>query len=839
MLSDSMTARIRLLFDDVAHDLRYAGRALRKSPGFAAAVIITLGLGIGANAAMFGVVDRLMFRPYAYLRDPSAVNRIYLRSTYRGTTSTGSYTEYARYLDLKRWTTLFEEWSGFASRKWAVGVGDASRERQVATVNATFFKFFDAKPALGRFFLAEEDTTPVGKDVAVLGYGFWQSEYGGDRGVLGKVVQVGNIAATIVGVAPEGFAGVNDVDPPAVYIPITTYAGSQPPERANPTYYTRYNWGWMEMMARRKPGVTAEQATADLTRAYVRSWEAERELNKEGTPVAEARPVGIAGAMKIGAGPEPSLEARTAFWVTGVAAIVLLIACANVANLFLARALERQREVAVRLALGVTRSRLVTQTLTESLLLSLLGSVAGLVVAQWGGVAIRRLLITSEDASLDVLTDWRTLGIAVAVAMVCGLLTGLAPAFLSGRGDLARSLKAGPREGTYHQSRTRVTLLVAQGVLSVVLLIGAGLFVRSLQHVRSMRLGYDADPVLLVGRNMRGMSIDSTARVQLGRTLLQAAQAIPGVESATWVSSVPFWSTSSTDLFVAGIDSVRQLGRFTFQTATTDYFRTMGTRILRGRGFTPEDREGAPRVSVVSESMANVLWPGKEAIGQCMRVGRDTMPCTTVVGIAEDAIQRDLTADKRYHYYLVLDQYQPSGGSYALLRMRGDVAAQQELVRTTMQRMMPGQSYITTKPLGEIVAEQQRSWQLGATVFVAFGVLALVIAAVGLYSVIGYNVMQRMHELGVRVALGAQSSDILRLVVGQGMRFAIGGIALGTALAFGASRWLEPLLFKQSPKDPVVYAAVGGLLLVVALAASAAPALRASRADPNTALRSE
>jgi hypothetical protein len=311
------------------------------------------------------------------------------------------------------------------------------------------------------------------------------------------------------------------------------------------------------------------------------------------------------------------------------------------------------------------------------------------------------------------------------------------------------------------------------------------------------------------------------------------------VESATWVSSVPFWSTSSTDLFVAGIDSVRQLGRFTFQTATTDYFRTMGTRILRGRGFTPEDREGAPRVSVVSESMANVLWPGKEAIGQCMRVGRDTMPCTTVVGIAEDAIQRDLTADKRYHYYLVLDQYQPSGGSYALLRMRGDVAAQQELVRTTMQRMMPGQSYITTKPLGEIVAEQQRSWQLGATVFVAFGVLALVIAAVGLYSVIGYNVMQRMHELGVRVALGAQSSDILRLVVGQGMRFAIGGIALGTALAFGASRWLEPLLFKQSPKDPVVYAAVGGLLLVVALAASAAPALRASRADPNTALRSE
>jgi predicted permease len=834
-----MTARIRQLFDDVVHDLRYAGRALRKSPGFAAAVIVTLGLGIGANAAMFGVVDRLMFRPYAYLRDPSSVNRIYLRATYRGTTSTGPYTEYARYLDLKRWTTSFDEWAGFASRKWAVGVGDASRERQVATVNATFFKFFDAKPALGRFFLAEEDTTPVGKDVAVLGYGFWQSEYGGDRNVLGKVIQVGNIAATIVGVAPEGFAGVNDVDPPAVYIPITTYAGSQPGERANPTYYTRYYWGWMEMMARRKPGVTEEQATADLTRAYTRSWNYEIELNKEGTPVAEAKPMAIAGAMKIGAGPDPSLEARTAFWVTGVAAIVLLIACANVANLFLARALKREREVAVRLALGVTRSRLVTQTLTESLLLSLLGSVAGLLVAQWGGIAIRRLLIRSENASLDVLTDWRTLGIAVGVAMICALLTGLAPAFLSGRGDLARSLKAGPREGTYHRSRTRVTLLVLQGALSVVLLVGAGLFVRSLQHVRQMRLGYDADPVLLVSRNMRGMTVDSASRVRLGRTLLETAQSIPGVESATWVSSVPFWSTSSTNLYVAGIDSVRKLGRFTFQSATQDYFRTMGTRILRGRGFTSEDRQAAPRVAVVSESMANVLWPGKEALGQCMRVGQDTMPCTTVVGIAEDAVQRDLTGDKRYHYYLVMDQYQPAGGSYVLLRMRGDVAAQQELVRKTMQRVMPGQSYVTTKPLGEIVADEQRSWQLGATVFVAFGVLALVIAAVGLYSVIGYNVMQRMHELGVRVALGAQSSDILRLVVGQGLRFAVAGVALGTLLAFAASRWLEPLLFKQSPKDPVVYSIVGGLLVLVALAASAAPAFRASRADPNAALRSE
>jgi predicted permease len=828
----------RHLIAEVMQDTRYAFRALRKSPGFAAAVILTLGLGIGANASMFGVVDRLMFRPYAYLRDPATVHRVYLRSTYRGTTTTSWHTEYARYLDLERWSQSFDEWSGFASRQMAVGVGDASRERPVAMVNATFFKFFDAPPVLGRYFVAEEDTTPRGADVAVLGYGFWRAEYGG-RNVIGQVIQVGNIPATIVGVAPEGFAGVNDSDPPAVYIPITTFAGSQPTERTNPRYYTSYNWGWMEMMVRRKPGVSIEQATNDLSQAYLRSWTAERETEPSITPPAIARPVAIAGAMKVGAGPNPGLEARTALWVTGVAGIVLLIACANVANLFLARALRRQREVAVRLALGVSRRRLMMQTFTESLVLSLLGSAVGLVIAQWGGLAVRRLLIASQGASLDVLTDWRTLGVAAGVAMAAGLLTGIAPAVLSGRGDLARALKAGAREGAYQRSRTRVALLVLQGALSVVLLVGAGLFVRSLQNVRAMRMGYDATPVLIATRNMRGMDVSDSVRAQLGRTLLATAEAIPGVESATWVSSVPFTSTSSTSFFVAGIDSVRKLGRFTYQTATEDYFETMRTRIVRGRGFTAGDRATAPLVAVVSESMGKVLWPGKDPIGQCMRVRADTMPCTTVVGIAEDIVQQDLTSDKRYQYYLPLDQMSPAGGFAVMLRMRGDPAAQQEAVRKALQRVMPGQSYVTVKPFAEIVNTQRRSWQLGATMFVAFGVLALVVAAVGLYGVIGYNVTQRMHELGVRVALGARTPDILRLVVGQGARFAAAGIALGSVLAYGASRWIEPLLFQQSAKDAAIYALVGGVLMLVALAASASPALRAAKADPNTALRSE
>jgi putative ABC transport system permease protein len=826
------------LLDQLAQDLRQSFRGVRKAPGFAAAVVLTLGLGIGANAAIFGVVDRLLFRPFAYLRDPSTVHRIYMRWWDRGSVRTQWHTEYTRYLDLRKWTTSFSQYSGFSERMLAVGRGDASRERRVAAVNATFFSFFDVQPALGRFFVAAEDTTPKGADVAVLGHGFWKAELGG-RDVRGEVLQVGSIRATIVGVAPEGFAGVNDGDPPAVYIPITTYAGAEGSGSNSTDYFTAYNWGWVEILVRRKPGVSLAQASADASRAHLRSWNAQRATEPSLAPAEVARPSAIVSAVRLGAGPEPSLEARTALWVTGVAAIVLLIACANVANLFLGRALRRQREVAVRLALGVSRGRLMRQSLTESLVLSILGSAVGLLVAQWGGAAIRRLLIASEGASLDVFTDWRTLGAATVVAVAAGVVTGLAPALLSGPRDLAAALKAGAREGTYQRSRPREALLVTQGALSVVLLVGAALFVKSLGNVKAMRMGYDAEPVLIATRFLRGTELDDSARVALRRSLLATAQALPGVEYASWVSSIPFWSTSTTNLFVAGIDSVRALGQFRYQTATTDYFRVMGTRIVRGRGFSTEDRAGAPKVGVVSESMARALWPGRDAIGQCMRVFADTMPCTTVVGIAEDMVQEALTGEKRYHYYLPIEQHRPTGGHSLLIKMRGDPALQAEVVRGALQRVMPGQSYVTVRPLRELVDAKRRSWRLGATMFVAFGVLALVVAAVGLYGVVGYNVTQRMHELGVRAALGAQPGDILRLVTGQGLRYALAGVAVGTALALAGSRWLQPLLFEQSATDPVIYGLVAAVLLLVALVASAVPAARAAKADPNAALRAE
>ena len=823
--------------DSLSQDVRYALRTIRRSPAFAATVIATLGLGIGANAAMFNVVDRLMFRPLAYLRDPDAVHRIYWQTHNRGTTSTQLSTYYTRYLDLQRWTHSFDALAAFSERDLAVGDGELARERRVGAVSASFFSLFDARPALGRFFTPEEDAPPRGADVAVISYAMWQSDFGG-RDVRGDLLRVGNVRATIIGVAPAGFNGVNDANPPIVYVPITAFAGSGGTEDSK-TYFTRYRWGWVNVIARRAAGVTIDQATADATQAFRRSYLAGQADDPSTPPIEATRPRVVVSAVRPGAGPDPALEARTALWVSVVAIVVLVIAIANVANLFLARALRRRRETTVRIALGVSRRRLIAQAMTESLVLSLLGAVAAILVAQWAGAAVRRLLVDGQGPSPSVFTDWRTLAATIALALIAGVVVGMVPAFAADRSDLAHALRGGARGGFTDRGRLRGALVVMQAALSVALLTGATLFVRSLGAVKAMRIGYDADRVLLVNRVIQGASFNDSSQRALRMRLLETAQALPDVEAAAWVSSAPFVSTSNTTLYVAGIDSVARLGVFTYQATTPDYFRAMGTRILRGRSLDADDRPGTPNVAVVSESMARALWPRQDALGQCFRMRADTAPCTTVVGIAEDMVQRDLAGTQRFHYYLSADQYTRTWGNGLVLRIRGDPAIAAEPVRRALQRVVPAPSYVVVQPLATIVAGAQRSWRLGATMFVAFGVLALVVAAVGLYGTIGFNVAQRLHELGVRVALGAQRANVVALVVRESLVFALAGGALGIMVAFVGGRWIEPLLFRQSARSPVIYAAVSATMCAVALVASLLPAWRAARADPIVALRAD
>ncbi len=818
-------------------DLRYAVRGLKRTPGFTATVMLTLGLGIGANVAMFSVTDRLMFRPFPRLRDPATVHRVYFQTTYNGRTLVRSGIPYTRYLDVRRATTSFSQYAGITEWRLAVGLGDASRERQVVGANASFFGFFDAPPVLGRYFTAAEDSIPRGANVAVLSYAYWTQELGG-RNVLGDKLQVGPVATTIIGVAPKRFVGVSEGEAPSVFLPITTlvYGVNQ----GNPeTFATKYNWDWMSVIVRRKPGVSRERADADLTRAFILSREAQRASLPATLPPRLAHPIATAGAVRSAAGPSAGLESRTLLWVDGVAVMVLLISCANVLNLLLARVFARRREIALRLALGVSRRRLASQFFVEGLLLAGLGCVAGVAIAQSVWAALRRMLV--RDGGADALAaDWRALAAACGCAVIAGVVLSLGPALFAPRDDVASTLRSGSRSGgpAAHSPRVRAVLLAAQAALSVTLLIGAGLFVRSLDNARKVRLGWDAAPIVVVEPNYRGLVLDSASADATRRALLDAARAIPGVRSATRINSTPF-ATSYRQLFVTGIDSVQRLGRFNYQATTPDYFDVAGTRIVRGRTFARQERGQAGRVAVISQSMARVLWPNAEPIGQCFRVDADTMPCTRVVGVAEDVVQQSIDDAERLLYYIPDEGPPPlRPGNRIWIRFAADdPSAQLETVRRALQRVMPAPGYVTVSRLENVVDNQRRSWTLGATMFVSLGVLALLVAAVGLHGVIGYSVSQRMHELGVRIALGAQGGNIVRLVVAQAVALVAVGLAIGLAAAYGVAHWVQPLLFNESARDPVVFAGVTVVLAMVSVAGSAGPAWRAARADPNIALR--
>ena len=455
----------------------------------------------------------------------------------------------------------------------------------------------------------------------------------------------------------------------------------------------------------------------------------------------------------------------------------------------------------------------------------------------WGGNVLRATFLPgSEQASL--LSDSRTLLFTGVVALAVGVVTGLAPMAQVFAGNATADLKAGARGGSLPRTSLRTALLLLQAGLSVVLLVGAGLFVQSLRNVRHVRLGFEPDPVLLVSLEMRDMKLDTAAMAALRLRLLASVKEVAGVSHATLQESVPFGGMSSWPIFVTGIDSTAKLGQFHFNTVSPDYFATMGTRLLRGRAIESTDVAGAPRVAVIGESMAAVLWPGQNPVGRCFRFGADTAPCTTVVGVAENIRSESIEADpKVFYYYMPAAQFRPHDGGL-FVRVR-DASRMSEPVRQRLQRDMPGASYVTVRRLGDIVDAKLRSWITGAKVFTVFGVLALVLAAVGLYSVIAYGVTQRRHELGVRLALGAGRSGIVRLVVMQSMRLALAGVVIGGAVAWAAGRWIAPLLFQQSPHDVTIFALVGAILLAVAVLASSIPAFRAAMVDPKTALQSD
>ena len=831
---DTRDSRGLVALENMAQDLRYAARGLASNPVFTAGVVLTLGLGIGANATMFGIVDRLLFRAPPTMRDQATVHRVYGEFNDARERRTERNFAFATYLDFRKNSRTIEVFAAFQTRELPVGEGDDTREMRVTVASGDYFSFFNARPILGRFFDETDDSLPAGHNVVVLGHGLWQTKFGGRTDIIGQPLRVAEMLCTIIGVAPEGFVGMSDQSVPAAFVPISAYANSF----RGPSYPQTYFWTWLEMIARRKPGLSVDEVQADLSASYVTSFRNMLERQPQLAPVDSLRPAVVVGPVQAERGPQAGQDSRVARWISGVALIVLLIACANVANLLLSRAVGRQREIAVRLALGVSRGRLVRQLLTESMLLAVLGGIAGLAIAQWGSAAIRAFFFTAEEA-VAVATDGRTIVFAALVTLVVALLTGLVPALQAGRGDLASALKAGAREGTYRRGRARTALLILQATLSVVLLVGAGMFVRSLQKVQGFRMGYDTDRILVAGANLRGVKLDDAQTNALSERLLVAVKEVPGVTHATLAASIPFWSNEGRGLWVPGVDSVRQKGRFVLQAGSPEYFATTGTRILRGRAFNESDRAGAPHVIVISEGMARVLWPREDAMGKCIRIGADTAPCSSVIGIAEEMRIRSLTDQREFSYYVPAAQYDLAMYPQLFVRTRGNPRDLADDVRRRLQRELPGAAYSLTMPLDKLVDPTRRAWKFGATMFIAFGGLALVLAAIGLYSLIAYDVAQRTQELGVRLALGASVGDVVKLIMSSGVRLVVVGLVLGGGLALWGSQWMEGLMFRQSPRDPVVFGIVALVLLGVALLASAGPAWRASRVDPNTALRSD
>lgn len=832
-------ARMRMRsdwLDTTASTVRGAARALTRSPGFTVAIVVILALGIGANAVMFGVVDRLLLRPPQHVDDWEQVRHLYVhRRAFNGEIRTGRMLTFPDYRDFGRvagWNSV----AAYASMQpLTMGRGSSARRVRTVKASASLFHLLGVQPLIGRFYRDEEDA-PGAVPTAVLGEEFWEREFGADEAVLGRALDIGRGSYTVIGVAPKGFTGA-ELEPVDVWLPLqTTYAL----EEGHAEWRDARGWWWLKVVARLAEGATDGATTAQATALHL-AGRADRIEAGEYDGGAEILAAPIIAAR----GPDPSSEADVARWLAGVSLVVLLIACFNVANMLLARGIRARREVAVRLALGVSRARLFGQVLTESVLLAGLGGAAALLVARLSAGPLHRILLP------DVAFDDGGLGprlvafVAVAV-LLAAVLAGLVPGIQASRPDVAGALREGGRGVVGGGSRLRTALLVGQAALSVVLLVGAGLFVRSLERAQRLDLGYDPGHVAVIGLEWNE-TLPAPERAAIYHDLLARVRRQPRVFAAGLTYLVPFEASITVGQpAVPGRDSIprhRNGGPY-FNKVGSGFFEAMGLEISKGRAFGPDDAvEGAPPVTILTESMASAIWPNEDPIGRCMLFGdarEDGAPCTTVVGVVENHRRQALVEDDEFLYYVNQTHPEFRGPPQRVIAgTRGPARALVPALKTEADATSPLVRFARVYTLQELVEPQLRSWKLGASMFSLFGALALAVAGWGLFSVLAFDVALRRHEIGVRSALGAGAGRLLRLVVRRAVTLTAVGVGLGLVAAFGAARFVEPLLFEVSPRDPAIYGGVGLVLLGVAVLASTLPGLRAVRVDPTEVLRSE
>jgi predicted permease len=811
-------------------DLRYGLRMLWKTPGFTIVAVVSLALGIGLNTAIFSVVNVILIRPVPVVQEQGSV--FWLRAPI----------SYPDYVDYKDKTQSFEGMAAATgSSEFSLTRGGEPELIKGEFVTENYFDVLKVGVLSGRTFATEEGNTPT--PVVVLSEHLWRTRFDSDRAIVGRQISLNGIGFTVAGVAAKNFIGTEVGLDRELWVPLSMQPVLNPPEAsrsADPlsNRFQERDSHWLAVFARLKPGVSREQAGAELTTVARHVAEAYRgKVNDE--TLRSVQLLRMSGGMD----PRDREEALPlAGIVMVVVALVLLIACANIASLLLARAAVRRRETAIRQALGATRPRLVRQWLTESILLGVAGGALGLLLALWANQLLISYLQTTPLASLDLRLDWRVLAFTLAVSVATGIVFGLAPALQASRLDIVMALKSedAPRAGSRH-SRLRAMFVTAQVTLSVVLLIGAGLFIRSLQTANTINPGFRVERALTVPINLGLLRYKEPEGENFYRHLLARVEAQPGVERASLVRFAQLgFSYAQFQVFKeGGHDTPSDEGTSTgFNVVGPNYFTTMETPLLRGRDFAETDRSGAPGVVVLNETLAATLWPGEDALGKRVSVNGPEGPFLEVVGVARDGKYRSLGETPHpYIYQPLLQSYDPK--MTLIVRTSGEPQSVAAAVREQIRALDPNLPVADVKTLRDQLNLSLFPARAAAWTLVGFGVLALLLAAIGIYGVVSYSVAQRTREIGVRMALGAKGKDVLRLVLGQGLFVIAVGLALGLLLAGAATRVIAGFLYGVGVTDPLTFVGVPLLLGFVALGASYIPARRATKVDPLEALRYE
>jgi predicted permease len=848
-------------------DLRYGARMLRKHYGFTAIAVLSLALGLGANTALFSVVDAVLLKklpvkePDRLVLFKSLTASGFSYGGYNGNTNLDPATgmtvatsfPYQTFARLREQQSVVSELFAFANVQVNVNVDGQADVGRAQVISGNYFSGLGVQPFLGRAIIDSDDQAAA-SPVMVISHGYWQRRFSSDPVVLGKRINLNNVAFTIVGVTPPEFTGTGQVgSAPDLSVPLAL----EPQINAGRSRMTGAGQWWLRLMGRLKPGATAEQARASLEFTFQQSV-VEHRSARQSQPVSQGqRPLQPLEPkdyprLAVDSGSQGEMDvrrsyARQLYLMLGVVGLVLLIACANVANLLLSRASSRQKEIAVRLAMGASRWRLIRQLVTESILLSAVGGLLGILFAWW----IKDVLLTVGSwggagmRALSPKLDLRVLGFTMALSLVTGILFGLVPALRATRIDLTPSLKdTGRGSSGVSRSVMAKSLVITQVAISLLLLIGAGLFLRTLRNLRAVDVGFNSHNLLLfsVDPNLVGYQSDRLAN--LYKQMFERIEGVPGVRSVTFSRNALFSGRSSgRDVYLPAESAggqERSIGEIRLHQVRENYLETMEIPLLSGRRLSSQDDSRAPRVAVVNQTFARRFFPNQNPIGKRFGFTPATTAQIEIVGISGDAKYSSLREEVDPTIYLPWLQELAGAGSMSFeVRTAGDPSSSVGAIRQAV-REVDG-----NLPLSGIATQLEQAdrslttERLFTRLLIFFGLIALSLAAIGLYGVMAYSVAQRTQEIGIRMALGAQRGDVLKLIVRQGMSLVVGGVGLGLVGAIALTRVLTALLFGVTAKDPVTFASVAALLGAVALLACYIPARRATKVDPLIALRYE